>query len=175
MTFQSTVSLAQGFGVPGELFADSPSQAQTYTINSGSAAYNIIGATCCTITSQTVCQAGSAGTLGFAGFLVDPKTLALYGTSGAPLAPTLVVPNQAIVECLTMGVIIVTVPAACAIGDYVIYDNTTGAISTITPSTPLPSGKTFANAIVSYFTPNASGAQLAVVTVNPTFVIPQPA
>ena len=175
MPFQSTVANQQGFGVPGELFTDSPWIAQTYTINSALSSYNNIGSTCCTITSQGFCQAGSGGTLGFAGFLVDPKAIALFGTGSQPLAPTLNVPDFTIVECLTMGTIVVQLPAACAIGDYVIYDNTTGAISTITPVTPLPVGKTFANAVVAYFTPNASGSQLAVIQVSPTLVPPQPA
>ena len=174
MSFQSTVSVIQGFGVPGELFTAAPYMAQPFTIVSGSAAYNIIGATCCTITSQGVCEAGAGGDFGFAGFLVDPKDIALFGAGGIPLNPTLTVPNQTQVECLTMGVIIVTLPAAAAIGDYVVFDNTTGAISTITPSTPLASGTTFANAIVSYFTQGIAGSALAVVSVNPTYIIPQP-
>jgi hypothetical protein len=174
MSFQSTVSINMGFGVPGELFTDAPYIAQSYTIDSGSAAYNIIGATACTITSQGFCQAGSGGSYGFAGILVDPKDIALFGAGGIPLNPTLTVPNYTQVECLTMGIIVVTLPAACNIGDYVIYDNTTGALSTITPVTPLPSGKTFANAVVYEFTPGASGSQLAVIQVNPTFIIPQP-
>ena len=74
-----------------------------------------------------------------------------------------------------MGTIFVTLPAAAAIGDYVIFDNTSGAISTIAPDAVLPNGQTFANAMVDYFTPNASGAQIAVVSVNPTYVIPQAA
>ena len=172
MGFQSTVSINMGFGVPGEQYTDSPSTALPYTIQSASAAYNIIGATCCTVTSQGFCQAGSGGTMGFAGFLVDPKDVALFGSGGIPLNPTLTVPNFTLVECLTMGTIIVTLPGAASIGDYVIYDNTTGAISTITPVTPLPVGKTFANAIVTEFT--VSGAGLAVITVNPTYIIPQP-
>lgn len=175
MSFQSTVSLQQGFGVPGELFTDAPYIALPYTINSAEAAYNIIGATCCTITSQGFCQAGSGGTLGFAGFLVDPKDIALFGSGGIPLNPTLTVPNFAIVECLTMGTIIVTLPAAANIGDYVVYNNTTGAISTISPTTPLASGTTFANAQVTYYTQAVSGSALAVITVNPTYIIPQPA
>lgn len=174
MAFQSTVFVNMGFGVPGELFTDAPYQAQPFTIQSASAAYNIIGATCCTITSQGFCQAGAAGTLGFAGFLVNPLSQTLFGTGGVPLAPTLTVNNFDVVECLTMGVIIVTLPAAANIGDSVIFDNTTGAIATIAPLAALPSGKTFANAIVSYFTQDVSGSALAVVTVNPTYVIPQP-
>ena len=170
MAFQSTVSLAQGFGVPGELFTDSPYIAAPYTIYTAShPEYNIIGATCCTVSSQGFCQAGGTGV--FAGFLVDPKDQALFGAGGVPLNPTLTVNNYSVVECLTMGTIIVTLPAAAAIGDYVVYNTTTGAISTITPSTPLASGTAFANALVALYT--VSGAGLAVIQVNPTYIIPQ--
>ena len=172
MAFQSTVSIQQGFGVPGEQFTDGPWRAESFTIQSGSAANNIVGATACTVTSQGLCQAGSGGTMGFAGILVDPKDIALFGASGIPLNPTLVVPNFTQVECATMGSYIVTLPGAANIGDYVIYDNTTGALSTITPTTPLPTGKTFANALVDYYT--VSGAGLAVITISPTLIIPQP-
>jgi hypothetical protein len=172
MGFQSSVFVNQGFGVPGELFTDSPWIAQSYTIQSASAAYNIIGATCCTVTSQGFCAAG--GTNPFAGFLVDPKDIALFGASGIPLNPTLTVPNFTQVECLTMGTIIVTLPAAAAIGDYVVYNTTTGAISTITPVTPLAAGTAFANALVAYFTQGIAGSALAVIQVNPTYIIPQP-
>ena len=174
MGFQSTVSLQQGFGVPGEMFTDAPWKVETYTIVSASSALNIIGATCCTVTSQGLCAAGNVGGARvFAGFLVDPKDIALFGIGNQPLAPTLVVPNQSIVELMTMGSLVVTLPAAANIGDYVVFNNTSGAISTIAPGAALPVGTTFANAVVDYFTPNASGAQLAVISINPTYVIPQ--
>ena len=173
MSFQSAILNQQGFGVPGELFTDSPYICKTYTIDSASAAYNLIGSTCCSITSEGLCEAGSGGDLGFAGFLVDPKALALFGTGGQSLTPSLSVLDQTIVECLTMGTIVVQVPAACDIGDLVVYDNTTGSITTIAPAAALPVGKTFANATVAYFTPDAAGSQLAVIQVNPTLVIPQ--
>jgi hypothetical protein len=173
MGFQSTVSIQQGFGVPGELFSDAPYRSQSFTIQSASAAYNVIGATCCTITSEGFCQAGSAGTLGFAGFLADPKDIALFGAGGIPLNPTLVVPNFTQVELVTMGDLIVTLPAAASIGDYVLYDNTSGALTTIPPSTAhIPSGKTFANAVVSWYT--VSGAGLAVITISPSSAVPTP-
>lgn len=242
MGFQSGVSQQMGFGVPGEYFTDAPWKAETFTINSASAAYNNIGSTCCSVTGQTLCAAGApAGNFGFAGFLVNPKGQALYGVGNDPLAPTLNMPNQKIVECLTMGSIVVRLPAAAVIGNYVVFDNTTGAISTIStapfvlsggttstnttvtmadttgvfPGQPvtgagipanttvvsvtantsivisqaatatatvpltftpsgknLPAGKTFANAIVDYFVPDAVGGQLAVLAVNPTYVIP---
>ena len=164
-SFQSTVSILAGFGVPGELYTDGPWRAQSFTINSALASYNIIGATACTVTSQGFCQAGSGGSLGFAGILVDPKNIALFGVNSTPLNPTLTVPNFTQIECLTMGTIIVTLPAAAAIGDWVIFDNTTGALSTVVPGTSLPSGKSWANAVVDYYT--VSGAGLAVITVNP--------
>jgi hypothetical protein len=64
-----------------------------------------------------------------------------------------------------MGSYWVTLPGAAAIGDWVIYDQTTGAIDTVTPGTSLPMGKSWGNAIVDYFT--VSGAGLAVITMNP--------
>lgn len=161
--FQSTVFLQQGFGVPGERFNSSPMRAQSYIINSGSAANNIIGSTCCTITSQGVVAAGGTGI--FAGFLADPKTIALEGVSGNALGATLVVPNNFQVECVTMGALVVTLPGAAAIGDVVIFNQTTGQISTQTPSTAVPSGSTYAQAVVDYFTVSAAG--LAVVTITP--------
>lgn len=172
MGFQSTVSINQGFGVPGEQYTDSPLRAQSFTINSASAAYNIIGATCCSIISQGFCAAGnSGGTTPYAGLLVDPKDVALFGTGGIPLAPTLTVPNFTQVECATMGTFIVTLPGAAAIGDYVVYDNTTGAISTVASGSSTPgSGKSWANAIVDYYT--VSGAGLGVITMNPGVGIP---
>lgn len=174
MAFQQAVFIELGSGVPGELYADAPSIVESYTINSVShPEYNIIGATACTITSQGFCQAGAGGTLGFAGILVDPKNIALFGAGGQPLAPTLTVPNFTQVECLTEGKIWVTLPAAANIGDYVVYNNTTGALSTITPTTPLASGTSFANAIVDYYQVTQGG--LAVINVSQTFIIPQPA
>lgn len=242
MGFQSTVSQAQGFGVPGEQFTDGPWRAETFTIVSAQASYNVIGATACSVTSQGFCAAGKpSANAPFAGILVDPKDVALFGVGNQPLAPTLQVPNQAIVECATMGSFIVTLPAAAAIGDKVIFDNITGALSTISTApfqlnggttstdqtvtmastagvlpgmgvsgagiplgatvvsvvantsieisaaatatatvpltfTPtgneLPAGKSFANAVVDYYT--VSGAGLAVITLTPTLVIPEP-
>lgn len=166
MGFQSTVYQYAGFGVPGEQYSDGPWRAQSFTINSASAAYNIIGATMCSITSQGFCAAGnSGGTAPFAGLLVDPKNVALFGTGGIPLNPTLTVPNYTQIECATMGSYIVTLPNSANIGDWVIYDNTTGAISSVAPGTSLPSGKSWGNAIVDYFTVASAG--LAVITLNP--------
>lgn len=163
--FQSTVSLNQGFGVPGELFNDGPRRAQSFIINSALASYNVFGRGF-SITAEGKAAAGNSGTAQFAGILVNPKGSASRGDGTDPLNPTLTIQNQAQGECLTMGSIVVSLPATAAIGDLVVYDDTTGILSTITPSTPLPAGKSPAYARVDYFT--VSGAGLAVITLDPT-------
>ena len=167
--FQSNVFIYAGAGVPGEMFSDYPSRGQTFTINSASAAYNIIGATCFTVTSQGFAQAGSGGTQGFAGFLANPKVYALQGVVGNTLGATLTLPNFVVGEFITEGALWVTLPAAANIGDLIVYNNTTGAIESVTPSTALPSGYTFANAQVDYFTV-PSGGGLAVISITPLIV-----
>lgn len=167
MSFQSTVFLQQGFGIPGELFDDAPHKAEPFIINSADAANNIFGR-CFTIVSEGIAAAGGTGVFG--GFLVNPKGSAAFGTAGDPLAASLTLPNYAQGELLTMGSIIVTLPAVAAIGDLVLFDNLTGDLTTIAPGAALPVGKTFAQAKVDRFT--VSGAGNAVISVNPTWVIP---
>ena len=159
MAFQSSVALLQGFGVPGEIYQDAPWIVLTYTLRSG-AQPNVVGATAYTITSQGVAQAGSGGTLGFAGILAVPKSYALFGTANAPLAPTLTLNNETQAELLTEGMMVVTLPAAAAIGDYVIYNNTTGALATMAPGDTLTAGYSFANAVVSQYTQGFFGNKL---------------
>lgn len=160
--FQSTVAINMGAGVPGEQYSDGPWRAQSYTIESADADNNIIGATVCSIASQGFCQAGNAaGAFIIAGLLVDPKNIALFNG----LTPTLTVPNFTQVECATEGSYFVTLPGAAAIGDWLIYDETTGALDSVAPGTSLPGGSQWANGVVDYFTVTGSG--LAVVTLNP--------
>lgn len=168
MSFQSTVYLQQGFGIPGELFDDAPYKAEPFIINSTDADNNVFGR-CFTITSEGNAEAGGTGVFG--GFLVNPKGSAAFGTAGDPLAASLTLPNYAQGELLTMGSIIVTLPGAAAIGDLVVFDNTSGELDTIAPGADLPVGNTFAQAKVDRFT--VSGAGNAVITVNPMWEIPQ--
>lgn len=131
MTFQSTVAAAQGFGVVGDLFAEGPTRARPFLLDSASAAYNIMGRAF-TIKSEGVAEAGGTGPFG--GLLIGPKEQAMQGTSAdGTLAPTLTLRNDEIAELCDMGEVIVSVPAAAAIGDKVLYDTTTGALSTVAP------------------------------------------
>lgn len=129
MAFQSTVRVSQTSGVPGELAYEGPLRAKSYILNSASAAYNIVGATAFTVSSEGIVAAGGSGP--FAGILANPKAYALLGTSaGGPLAATLTLPNAINAEFVDMGELWVTLPAAAAIGDRVMYDTTTGVLST---------------------------------------------
>ena len=97
--------------------------------------------------------------------MVDPKDVALFGSGGISLNPTLVVPNQTIVECATMGSFVVTLPGAANIGDWLIYNSTTGVLSTVAAGSSLPGGYSWAYGVVDYYA--VSGAGLAVITLNP--------
>jgi structural protein gp24 len=169
MAFQSTVALQQGFGVAGELYTDAPHKAQSYRIVSSDYTNNIVGATAFTVTSEGLAQAGGTGV--FAGILANPKAAPIQGTAnGGYLQSSLILPNEAQADIVSMGDLIVILSGTAAIGDFVIYDNTSGTLATIAPGAALPVGKTFAQAKVSFFTVTAPG--LAVITLNPTWVIP---
>lgn len=164
MTFQSQVNLAMGLGVIGELFSDGPTRAAPFILDSADAAYNVVGRAF-TVKSEGVAQAGGAGTLPLAGILIHPKAYALQGAAAGALAPTLTLANDVVGEFLTMGEIIVTLPGAAAIGDYVVYNTTTGVLATTAdPETPGAGNALLPNARVTRFT--VSGAGLAVITLT---------
>jgi hypothetical protein len=165
MGFQTSIAALPGLGVIGELYVDSPRRAQSFILNSVSAAYNVFGRGF-SKTSEGVAAAGNTGSAVFAGILVNPKSKVSRGVSNDPIAPSLTLNNYEQGDLLTMGSVIVTLPASAALGDLVVYDNTTGVLSTITPSTTLPVGKSPAYAYVDYFTVTAAG--LAVITLSPT-------
>ncbi len=171
MSFQSAVNFYQGAGVIGDKYADGPWRAQSYTLESADAAYNVFGRAF-TIVAQGFVEAGGTGV--FAGILANPKQNTLQGTAaGGSLAPSLTLPNYAQADIVSEGSIFVTLPGAAAIGDLVVYHTTTGVLDTISPGDPLPASHAFAQAVVDYFT--VTGEGLAVITLTPTLVIPEPA
>jgi hypothetical protein len=170
--FQSNVFLLTGQGVPGELYNDYPRRAQSFTINSTTPADNIIGGSFFTVLSQGFAQAGNgSANLGAAGFLINPKVYALQGnTTFGVLSPSMTLPNFTQAEFLTEGSIYVTLPAAANIGDFVYYNNVTGALTSLPPATTPVTGTTFTGAFVDVYT--VTGAGLAVITVDPSVLIP---
>jgi len=176
MTFQSTVSATIGFGVVGELALDGPLRARPARLDSASAANNVVGraftikddATASFETSDDPqpldVQAGGTGV--FAGILANPKVYPLYGTAGDSLAASLTLPNNQMVELVqeTAGIII-AVGAACAIGDWVWFSQTTGALQTTAPNAAAPGGTTrVPNGRITRYESAAAG--LAVMEMN---------
>lgn len=170
MAFQTTIGQVPGFGVQGEIRDSSPQGGLAYTITSVSEANNIIGYTVVTQqATEGVVAAGQGASSSsvFAGFLAAPKDYALY--SGT-FTPSLTVANGSIVSVVYQGKMTVYLPAAAAIGDYVCYNTTTGRLTTIAPGATLAAGTLFAQARV--VDKIVTGAGLAVILINPTFVIP---
>lgn len=164
MAFQSLVNQFSGFGVQGEIFLSSPNRTDPYIVNSaGNGLLNVIGATAMFVTSQggqgqpAVCRAGSLGSLSFpfAGILANPKVYASGGAGGNPLAPNMILPDHTQAELMIMGEMTVALPGPANIGDLVLFDIFTGALSTVGAVT------TFAGSIASG-TPD-----VLTVTVNP--------
>lgn len=138
--FQSTVNIEQAFGYVGELFDDSPRIAAPFALNSGDATDNVVGRAFTLATASPTDGSGSGyaqagGTGVFVGILMNPKVYAAVGTSGDPLAASLALPNYTIGEFLTMGTINIAVPAACNVGDHVLFSQTDGTLTTQSPTT----------------------------------------
>ena len=162
--FQQSVNMFYAIGVPGEVYRDGPLVASSWQLESNGTA-NIIGATAYTITSQGVVTAGGTGI--FAGILANPKTYATAGVIGNALGPTMTLPDGTQGELVTAAPagFVVSLPASANIGDKVIFNNTTGAISTLPPATAVPSGSTLiAGATVVLFT--VAGAGLGVIAMT---------
>lgn len=135
---QSSVRYDLGFGVPGEIKYDGPLRANSGVLNSADAAYNIVGSTFFTqpVAGGAVVAGGTIGNSYKAfGILAKPKSYASLGTSSGTLAPTVVLPNNINAEFVEMGFIVITLAAACNIGDLLLYNTTSGALSTTRPIT----------------------------------------
>lgn len=168
MPYQSTVFEFQASGIPGELYSDYPVGCDAYVINSAGVTPNVFGYGCSIGTAQGQVQVGNpGGTHVFAGFLIMPKEQASFGTGGQPLAPTLSIPDGTVGDVLNLGMIWVYLPAAAAIGDLVLYDNVTGALTTVAPGSALPVGKSWANATVQYYPVTQAGSAVIRVTTVP--------
>lgn len=158
MTIQTTVSLQQGFGVPGELMTDSPHRAQPFTIvTTDHPEYNVMGRAF-TVTDQGFATAGGTGV--FAGLLVGPKEQANYGVDGNTLGATLTIANNVVGECCTMGEVIVSLPGAAGIGDLVTYDTSTGELDTVTNGSAFTGATSTTTLTVTGFT--AGGAPIGI-------------
>lgn len=172
MSLQSSVNIYNALGVIGDLAFDGPIRAVPYNLNSDPAYPSVVGRAFTVISggnpepsagSPSAGEARAGGTGFFAGILVNPKAYVTSGGSSGALSPTLTLPDNAIGELLIMGEIFADLPAACNPGDLVYYDNTTGVLGTIAPSSSFTGVVATNTLTVSSFV--AGGAPLAVGTV----------
>lgn len=126
------------------------------TNNDGTGTYTVSASQ--TVASTTITGTGGPNTV-FGGILANPKQQALVGTTAGTLTPTLNVPDNTQVDILEMGLMVVYSGTACAIGDSLVYNIITGAISTVIPgATPGANTRAVPNGTV--FRYNSSGAGL---------------
>lgn len=176
MGFQTAPILNNiGFGVPGELAFEGPLRGQPAVLNSGTPANNVIGRAFTivddatgnfdTVADPQPLEVAAGGTGVFAGILANPKVYSNPGVTGNTLGANLTLPNGTIVELVqeTAGIII-QVPAACAIGDWVWFNQTTGALVTTAPgaSAPATSSRVPNGRITRY---ESAAAGLAVMSM----------
>jgi hypothetical protein len=126
--FQSTVRAQQASGIVGQVFAENPTRAFPVILDSADAANNVIGRVFSHIATEDLKV--EAGGTDFAGILVNTLIYANKGSAGDSLAPTLTLANEAVAECLDMGMIFVASASAAAINDNVYYNPLTGEIGT---------------------------------------------
>ena len=164
-TFQSTVNVNLGFGIPGELIVDGPQRVDSLTLDDVG---GYIGTAFTKSNTTNIASQGGAvvaGTSVFAGILVNPKAYASFGGANAPLDPTLFLGPNTQGEFLTMGTIVVTLDGAANIGDLVQYNETTGVLSAIEPGTAPATGFALVpNAVVWNYPQSATG--LAAIRIT---------
>jgi len=165
-TFQSTVNVNLGFGVPGELIVDGPQRVDSLTLDSTGGTIGL--AFTKSNTTNVATQGGTitSGSTVFAGILVNPKAYASYGAVGGnPLDPTLFLSGNSQGEFLTMGTIVVTLVGAANIGDIVQYNTTTGVLSAVAPGSSAASGNALIpNCVVWNYAQTATG--LAAIRIT---------
>lgn len=139
--FQTAVNVYNALGIPGELAFDGPIRAGSYNLYSEGVP-NVVGYAYTIVSGINPEPSGAAGNAGtakvggtgiFAGILINPKEYALRGVTGNPLGASLVLPDYAIGDLLTMGEVFVNLPGGADVGDLVTYDPLTGALNSVTP------------------------------------------
>jgi len=165
-TFQSTVNVNLGFGIPGELIVDGPQRVDSLTLDSTGGYIGLAFTKSNTTNIATQGGAITSGSTVFAGILVNPKSYASYGAvGGAPLDPTLFLGPNSQGEFMTMGTIVVTLVGAANIGDIVQYNTTTGVLSAVAPGSSATTGNALIpNCVVWNYPQSATG--LAAIRIT---------
>lgn len=136
MTQKIVLNKALGTGVAGEFYSTEPQRTRGKILVSATEALNLI-AVAVTHVANEEDQVGVAASAVFAGIIGSPKSLQRVG-----LDAQTVIPNGTVIECVLQGYLVVNLPAAAAIGDFVYFNDTTGLLTTVAPATIPPAGVT---------------------------------
>lgn len=169
MAFQREVGFAQGFGVPGDIHLDSPTRAENLLIDS-KGKKNSYGYAFTKSNATNIATVGGEIKEGavFAGILANPKEAVLFGNEKGTLEPTLSIPDGQRGDFVTMGDVVIHVATKCNIGDLVVYDISTGELSTVAAGTQQAGeGKAFVpNAAIYRYPVTAQGGLTVIRLTN---------
>lgn len=168
MAFQSTVNVLLAFGIAGELFAEGPTRVEPMLINSSGAA-NVVGYAYTKANGTNIASVGGTitnGSVVFAGLLVNPKRYQSIGTTAnGTLAASITVPDNTMGDLLTMGEVVVAITGAANIGDNLVYNKTTGALTALVPGGTVAGGTALVpNAVITRYATAADGLVVARLT-----------
>jgi hypothetical protein len=177
MSFQAQVNIFTALGIVGNQADDSPVRAQTWNLYSNGQAQSIgyaftkssggnpapIYPSASSMLAGTA-QVGGAAPAEFAGILVNPLEQTLWGTSGVgtALSPSLILPDYSIGALATFGQFFVSLASTALVGNLVFYDNTTGALDSVFPTSTFTGVVSTNTLTVSAFV--AGGAPIRVGT-----------
>lgn len=116
-------------GLPGEFYSNLHQRTVGKIINSATESLNVIGVAVKQKTATIDDEVAVDGTGALAGLLGTPKVV--YRET---LDPVAFVSNGQQVEVLKAGYVVVNLPAAANIGDWVYYNDTTGVLETQAPN-----------------------------------------
>lgn len=134
MTQKIVLNNALGTGVAGEFYSTEPQRTRGKILVSATEALNLISVAVTHVADEDD-QVGVSASAVFAGIIGSPKTLQRVG-----LDAQTVIPNGTAIECVLQGYLIVNLPAAADIGDFVYFNDTTGLLSTAAPAASTPAG-----------------------------------
>jgi hypothetical protein len=183
MPLQSSVNTYNTIGFPGNLAFDVPMRAAPFNLVS-TPQVNTVGYACTVISGGNPDTVGGSplagtakvgGTGVFAGIIIMPKSYVTSGTGGSALAPTLALPDNTTAELLQEGQIFVSLGTTANIGDLVYYDNTTGALGSVAPTSSftgvVATNTLTVSAYVAGGAPLGVGSQITGANITqPTFI-----
>ena len=165
-TFQSTINITLGFGIPGELITDGPQRADSLILDATGGTIGFAFTKSNTTNIATMGGAIVPGSSVFAGILTNPKNYASRGAvGGGTLDPNMYLYGNSQGSFLTMGTIVVNIVGSANIGDLVQYNNTTGVLSAVVPGGTVTAGNTFIpNCVIWNYPTSATGLTAIRIT-----------